>query len=412
MFAKTRVLLVCLLIAVVGGVAHGQGGASGTILGTVVDPSNGVIAGASVDVTNVGTNVTSHTVTTSSGDYTVPYLQPGTYEVTVQAAGFKKSVTANINLVVGQTAREDVTMRPGDVTTTVEVQSNTAALDTDTPEIGQTVTQRQVDQLPLNGRNFINLLFIGAGAVQTVGEQGQMRQAEGNAISINGGRPESNNYTLDGIVNTDPALVTPSVILSQDAIREFNVLSDDYSAEYGYGANQVDIVSKGGTNNLHGSIFEFLRNDAFDAYTPTPFLTTPSKPELRQNQFGFVLGGPVYLPKIYDGRNKTFFLANYEGWRITNGYVIQGIVPTPAELGGNFNGLGLPAFDLTAGSPCQVNLTSSPNPLPCMPGNPNTGAGFSGGIVPTGSFSRLAQVAIAANMFPAPTPACVANPNA
>jgi len=266
-----------------------------------------------------------------------------------------------------------------------------------------------VDELPLNGRNFLNLLFISAGAVQTVGEMGQMRQGEGNAISINGGRPESNNYTLDGLANTDPALTTPAVILSQDAIQEFKILSENYSAEYGFSANQVSIVSKSGSNDVHGSAFEFARNDAFDAYTPTPFQTTHTKPELRQNQFGFVIGGPVYIPKLYNGRNKTFWLANYEGWRIVNGYVVNGIVPSPSELAGNFS--GLPAFDLTPGSPCQVALTSVPA-LPCMPGNPQTGAGFTGGVIPSTSFSHLASVAVAANLFPAPTPACVANSNA
>ena len=430
-----RICLLSLLVVSSAGLLFGQGGANGTIVGTVTDSSNAVLPNVGVDVTNTGTNATVHTVTTSSGDFTAPYLQPGVYQVAVQAPGFQKSVTENVGLVVGQTARVDVILKPGAVAVTVEVQGSAVALDTDNPAITQTVTQTQVDQLPLNGRNFVNLLFIGAGAVQTNGEQGQMRQGQGNAISINGGRPESNNYTLDGIVNTDPALVTPSVILSQDAIREFNVLSENYSAEYGYSANQVDIVSKSGTNNLHGALFEFARNDAFDAFTPTPFLTTPTKPELRQNQFGFVLGGPVYLPKLYDGRNKTFFLVNYEGWRIVNGYVVQGIVPTPAELTGDFSSSRLPvtpsdpvapgplpAFNLASGSVCQQYLSgvlqtsngpvNLANPLPCLPGDPNTGAAFAGGKIPASRFSRLANVAIAAHIFPAPTPACVANANA
>ena len=332
--------------------------------------------------------------------------------MTVQSQGFQKSVVDNIGLVVGQEARADVTlMKPGAVSETVEVQASAVALDTDSSAVSQLVSQQQVEELPLNGRNFLNLLFIGAGAVQTVGEQGQMRQGEGNAISINGGRPESNNYTLDGLINTDTALNTPAVILSQDAIQEFKVASETYSAEYGYSANQVNIVSKSGTNQLHGTVFVFVRNDAFDAFTPTPFQTTPSKPVLRQNQFGFVAGGPVYIPKLYDGRNKTFWLANYEGWRISNGYVQNGIVPTTAELSGDFSATGLPAFDLTPGSPCQVALTSSPNALPCMPGDPSTGAAFPGNVIPSTSFSNLATVALASSVFPAPTPACVSNPS-
>ena len=180
-------------------------------------------------------------------------------------------MTDNIGLVVAQQARVNVTMKTGTVTETVEVKANAVSLDTDSAAVSKPSRQKQVDQLPLNGRNFMNLLFITAGAVQANGEQGQMRQGEGNAISINGGRPESNNYTLDGLINTDTALNTPAVILSQDAIQEFKVQSETYSAEYGFSANQVNIVSKSGTNQLHGTAFEFFRNDAFDAQTPTPF---------------------------------------------------------------------------------------------------------------------------------------------
>src|SRR5882762_7711018 len=359
-------LLVILSLGTAGSV-NGQGGAYGTILGTVTDTSGAVVIKASVDITNMSTSVTKHTESTSGGDYTVPYLQPGIYRVSIQAPGFQKAVTDNVSLVVGQEVRVDVAMKPGAVTQSVEVQASALALDTDSSAVSQIVTQRQVEELPLNGRNFLNLLFIGAGAVQTVGEQGQMRQGAGNAISINGGRPESNNYTLDGLTNTDTALNTPAVILSQDAIQEFKVASETYSAEYGYSANQVNIVSKSGTNEIQGSAFEFARNDAFDAFTPTPFLVTQTKPVLRQNQFGFVVGGPAYIPKLYDGRNKTFWLANYEGWRIGNGAVIQGIVPTAAELGGDFSATGLPAFDLTPGSPCQVALTNPTTAQPCLP---------------------------------------------
>ena len=409
---RVHSLVVCLFVILSAGFLYGQGGANGTILGTVTDNSGAVLANAGVEVTNVATNVTARTQSSSTGDFTVPYLQPGTYRVTVEVPGFQKSVTDNVGLVVGQQARINVTMKTGTVTESVEVNANAVSLDTDSSAISQIVTQKQVDQLPLNGRNFLNLLFITAGAVQAVGEQGQMRQGQGNAISLNGGRPESNNYTLDGLINTDTALNTPAVILSQDAIQEFKVLSENYSAEYGYSANQVNIVSKSGTNQLHGTGFEFFRNDALDAQTPTPFQTAAKKPVLRQNQFGFVLGGPVYIPKVYDGRNKTFWLANYEGWRIGNGAIIQGIVPTAAELGGDFSATGLPAFDLTPGSPCQMALTNPTTAQPCLPGDPATGAGFPGGIIPPGSFSRLATVAVGGGVFPAPTPVCVANPNA
>src|SRR6266568_4641535 len=391
---RTRVLFLLAVTLSFPNLLHAQGGANGTILGTVTDNSGAVLSNARVDVTNTGTNVTNRTQTTSSGDFTVPFLPPGTYRIAVQSPGFQKSLTDGVTLVVAQQERVNVTMKPGAISESVQVEASAVTLDTDSSAISQIVTQRQVDQLPLNGRNFLSLLFIGAGAVQTNGEQGQMRQGEGNAISINGGRPTSNNYTLDGLINTDTALNTPAVILSQDAIQEFKIQSETYSAEYGFSANQVNIVSKSGSNQLHGTAFEFLRNDAVDAKAPFQ----QKLPELRQNQFGFVLGGPIYIPKVYDGRNKTFFMVNYEGWRIRNGFDQSNFtVPDAAQLSGNFSASGL-ALPTQAGGSC----TPVAGTTPCMPIDPLTGAAFPGNQIPSTRFSILAQQALGLNVFPAP----------
>src|SRR5213075_674523 len=155
---------------------------------------------------------------------------------------------------------------------------------------------------------------------------------------------------------------------------------------YGFSANQVNLVTKSGTNQLHGTAVEFLRNDAFDARAPFQ----KSLPELRQNQFGFVLGGPIYIPKVYDGRNKTFFLVNYEGWRIRQGFnQSTSLVPDPTQLSGNFSasGLSLPTF---AGGTCTPGPTS-----PCMPVDPTTGLAFPGNVIPASSFSKIATQALA-----------------
>ena len=415
MSTMTRNFLLCLLVFSSAALLYAQGGAYGTILGTVKDNSGAVVANASVDITNTGTNVTKHTQTSSSGDFTVPYLAPGTYRVTVQTQGFQKSVVDKIGLVVGQEARADVTLKPGAVSESVQVEASAVALDTDSAALSQLISQQQVEELPLNGRNFMQLLLVGPGAVTVGGEQGTMRQGEGAAVSINGGRPEGNNYTLDGLINTDTALVTPAVILSQDAIQEFKVETGAYSAEYGYSASQINIVSKSGTNQIHGAVFEFDRNNAFDAL---PFATATdytagvktANPDLRQNQFGFVVGGPVYIPKVYDGRNKTFFMANYEGWRIINGARVTETVPNSAVLGGDFSqetypaGVGgLPGGPLPAygTADCTTLISLSYN---CMPVDPTTGQAFPGNVIPSTAFtSRIGLVAVANNFWAAPT---------
>lgn len=390
-----RVSALLLLLVATSGMVFGQAGATGTILGTVTDPSGAVVPNAKITVTNTATKVAFQTVTTSAGDYNAPALNPGTYTVSAEARGFQKAVISSFTLTVNQHARVDLTLKPGAVTETVETTAQAVALDTDTAELSNLVSQQQVEDLPLNGRNFMQLLLVGAGAVTVGGEQGTMRQGEGNAISVNGGRPEGNNYTLDGLVNTDAALVTPAVILSQDAIQEFKVSSGTYSADQGFSATQINIVSKGGTNNLHGSVFWFDRNDAFDAKpfpTANDFIsgTPTANPVLRQNQFGFVAGGPIFIPKVYDGRNKSFFMVNYEGWRITNGARQLESMPNPAILGGDFSaetykapsGSGLPGGLLPAygTADCTKLLDLGYN---CMPVDPLTNAPFPGNMIPT-----------------------------
>ena len=347
--------------------------ATGQITGTIRDVTGAVMTGVKVVVTNQQTGLNRETKTDGNGDYVVPLLPVGIYVVTAEQAAFKMALHSDVQLTVDQIQRVDMLLEPGAVTETVEVQSSAIALDTASSTIGQTITEKQVTELPLNGRNFLQLLFLGAGAVETGGEQGAMRQGVGNAISIMGARPTSNNFMIDGTANIDTSLGTPAAILSVDAIQEFKEQTTTYSAEYGFSSNQINIVSKTGTNQLRGTGFGFMRNEAWDArnYFDSP---TAPKPKLDQRQFGFVAGGPVLLP-MYDGRNKTFFLVNYEGTRIERGATNFYTVPTPDELAGRFS-------------------TAITDPL--------TGQPFPNNTIPASRFSRLAQLALRNNWFPAP----------
>jgi hypothetical protein len=411
-----RTGLYLALLVMLTGKLFAQAGATGTILGTVTDTSGAIVPNAKVTVTNTATNVEFRTTTSSSGDFNAPSLNPGPYKVTVEGQGFEKYVTSGIVLTVNQKVRVDAALKPGAVTETVEASAQAVSLNTDSAELSNLVSQQQVEELPLNGRNFMQLLLVGAGAVTVGGEQGTMRQGEGNAISVNGGRPEGNNYTLDGLVNTDAALVTPAVILSQDAIQEFKVSSGTYTADMGFSATQINIVSKSGTNTPHGAVFWFDRNDAFDAKpfpTANDFIsgTPTANPVLRQNQFGFVMGGPIVIPKLYDGRNKSFFMVNYEGWRITNGARQVTSMPNPAILSGDFSaetykppsGSGLPGGLLPAygTADCTKLLSLGGN---CMPVNPATGQPFPGNVIPAElQTGNVGQVAVKNGFWQAPT---------
>jgi hypothetical protein len=345
--------------------------ATGQITGTIADSSGALVAGAKIKITNTLTGLVRETTTSDRGTYSVPLLPVGVYLVTSERQGFKLAVSSANELKVDQVLRVDLTMEVGALTESVEVIGRSVAIDSETASIGHVITEKQVTELPLNGRNFLQLLFLGNGAVETTGEQGGMRQGAGNAISINGSRPTSNNYLLDGTSNTDTALGTPAAILSVDAIQEFKEQTATYSAEYGFSANQISIVSKTGTNRLSGSVFHFIRNDRFDARS----FFDVQKQKLDQKQFGFVVGGPVWVPGAYNGRNKTFFLVNYEGLRREVGSQDFLRVPLPEELAGRFSSTII---------------------------DPVTRQPFANNTIPQSRFSRVTNLALSRSYWPAP----------
>jgi len=345
--------------------------ATGQITGTVRDATAAVVIGAPVTVTSQLTGLTRTTATNDAGGFSFPLLPVSVYTVKVDQKGFRSATRSDIQLNVDQVARVDIDLQVGEVSETVDVKATAVEIDTENAAVGQVVSEKQVNDLPLNGRNFLSLLFLGNGAVTINGEQGGMRQGVGDAISINGARPTSNNYLLDGTTNTDTSLNTPAVVLSVDAIQEFKEQTANYSAEYGFSANQINLISKSGTNDLHGALFWFDRNDAFDARR----FFDAGIPVLRQNQYGFVVGGPVYIPKIYNGRNKTFWLVNWDATKIRRGAQSFGVVPTPDQLAGHFT-------------------TAIIDPL--------TNAPFPNNTVPDSRLARLSKVALENHFWPTP----------
>ncbi len=383
-----------LLLVLAVGKLTAQTVYTGSITGSVKDTSGAAIINGKVTVANTATGVQTPVNTTSAGDYTVINLIPGQYTVTAEAPGFAPEQVTGITLVVAQQARVNLTLKPGTATATVTVSADAVQLDTDTSAISQLVSAQQITDLPLDGRNFTDLLFIGAG-VTTIGGEQSGHPGAGDAISINGSRPESNNYLLDGIENTDQTVNVPSTVLSIDAIDQFKVLSETYSAQYGMGANQISVISKSGTNNFHGALWEFDRNNDFDA--KQFFQGTASTPEFRFNQFGYVFDGPVRIPWLYNGKDKTFFMANYEGQRVVDdqntGY---SRVMTPDQLLG-----------------CMTTVVTDPttgNPFPS--GTDSNGVSCAS-LIPPGRFATLSAMTIKLGYIPAPncpSGGCLGNP--
>jgi hypothetical protein len=324
-----RLLVICLLIfGVSGGFAQVD---TGTILGTVKDPTGAVIPDAKVTITNQGTAEQVTTMTREDGTYIVTPLKIGSYRIRVEHAGFKTEENAAFELNIQQHAVIDFQLQTGTTSETVQVTSQVALLQTQSATVGQVIGAREVENTPLNGRDWTMLATLTPGVTQA-----QQGARAGNQFAANGTRPAQNDYLLDGIDNNsndvdflsgEADVVKPPV----DAIQEFQIQTNNFSAEFGRaGGAIVNATIKSGTNGFHGAAWEFFRNDALDANAYFSDPATQRKPELRQNQFGAVAGGRII-------RDKTFWFADYEGTQIHQGVLWNGIwVPTAQEVSSGY----------------------------------------------------------------------------
>ncbi len=293
----------------------------GEITGIVTDSTGAVITGALVSAKNIGTAATREASTNESGIFSFPALNPGNYEVRVSLKGFKTAVRSDVNLEVQQNLRLDIQMSVGDIAESVSVSAGAISLQTENATVGTVIENKRIVELPLNGRNALSAgraraqrqLRLPQSAGQAGSRQGGIRADQ--SISVGGQRAQYNRYTLDGVENTDPNFNTFVVLPSVDALQEFKVQSGIYPAEFGRGATQINILTKSGTNDYHGTLFYFLRNDKLDAKNYAFTAARPPKDPFKWNQFGFTLGGPVTIPKLFNGKNRLFFMANYEWFR-------------------------------------------------------------------------------------------------
>ncbi len=347
---------------------------AGDITGEVRDPSGAVVPEAAVTLTNTATNVSRSSVTNKDGLYSFPELPPGLYAVKVVVPGFAPQIKTSIELKVQDHLHIDFALEVGTNTQTVEVGANAALLTTETATVGTVIEEQRITELPLNGRNFWQLVELSPNvtygftpAAQAAGREGGSRGAL--TMSMSGARSTWENYTLDGINNLDMDFNSYVLQPSVDALEEFKVQSGVYPAEFGWEAGQLNVSTKAGTNQYHGAAWEFLRNDVFDA-RPYDFASatrsatnpSPTKQPYRQNQYGFVLDGPVRIPKIYNGKNRLFFMTNFEEYisRLTSPTLAT--VLTPAMRNGDFSAVPTPIIDPNSRTGTFPNITATPFP--------------------------------------------------
>jgi carboxypeptidase family protein len=387
--SRILILVCCALAACSALMAQG----TADIVGSVTDNSGSVIPNAKVTVKNLGTSDTRTVQTTGVGEYSFTLLPVGTYSITVAAQGFKTFSAPSVTLATGDRTRVNAQMQVGEVSQTVEVQAQATGVQTDSSTVGSLVTSPA--ELPTNGRNFISLVQFTPGATESVqsslgggGRPDDRRQT--STVSANGQTDSANNFLLDGMDNNERAIATIIVKPSIDALQEVKVDTNLYSAAVGRaGGAVINLITKSGTNSFHGTLFEFLRNDLFDAknYFNTPQPGNPLagvKPEFRQNQFGGSIGGPIK-------KDKTFFFADYEGFRRVKGLTQTATVPTACELGratcNGFTQLG--------------NFSDSTTPIY----NPLTHVPFTNNVIPSNLIDPIARNYAA--LYPAlPSSAC------
>src|SRR5579875_530428 len=345
----------------------------GSLVGNVRDASGAPMPGVSITVTNERTGEQVKQLTNSVGAYAFTTLFPGEYSIHAEISGFRPVDIRGVTLQVNQTARYDLTMQVGPVIQLVEVAASAPVLQTDSADVGNVVTTTQVENLPLNGRNYMQLASLTNGVILTGSHESV--ESGGPTFISEGGRVTQNSFLVDGVETRTQREGGYGLNLSVDAIQEFKVMQNSFDAEYGRGTSIVNAVIKSGGNEFHGTAFEFVRNDQLDARNA--FDLTGVKPPLRLNQFGGSIGGPIK-------HDKTFFFFDYEGQRVRTGNTSFTNVPTPAMLNGDLSG-----------------TTVATDPL--------TGQPFPGNKIPTNRFSTFAKASIP--YYPAPNSTLLPNLN-
>lgn len=377
---KQAILCFFCVLAVFSGLARGQG--LSNLRGIVTDPSGAAIPSAVVTLTQVGTDLTRTVKTGTQGTYLIPALRPADYVLIVRAQGFRQFTRKGITLLADQSATVNVQMVLGQPTQSVTVEAAATQVDTTTGTQKQVINQAQMVELPLNGRNAAQLSLLVAGAAPPPSTGGGALQGVSKefpseiAVSTNGAQEDQVSYLLDGATYNDEFFSVNLPFPFPDALQEFSVQTSNYAAQYGNNAGAVvNIITKSGTNSIHGDAFEFVRNAAFNSRN----FFAANRDQLKRNQFGFTLGGPLVIPKIYNGRDHSFWFFGFQGTRISNlGNTASAIVPTQAELNGDFSAY------LTASNP------NNPLGRAVQLSDPKTGQPFSGNIIPVSSFDPAA----------------------
>ncbi len=364
----------------------------GEISGIVADSSGAVVVGATVTATNTATSASREAKTNDAGVFTFPALNPGNYDVKVVANGFKTTTRTGVRVEVQSSIRLDFDLVVGQVSEAVEVSASAAQLSTENATVGTVIGNQAIVELPLNGRNALSLAALSPNVSFGFPSAGQAGSRQGGiradrSISIAGQRSQFNHYTLDGIENTDPNFNTYIVEPSVDALQEFKVQTGIYPAEFGRGTSQINISTKGGSNDVPGTAYEFLRNEKLDAKNYAFTSARPPKDPFKWNQFGFTLGGPVWVPKVFNGRNRLFFMTNYEWFRQRRAVQQVYTVPTVAARNGDFSGLPF-------GTTGIWDPATRPNP------GASGGTQFTGNVIPSNRIDPISRKLL--EFLPAP----------
>ena len=332
-----RHIVLLLALTCGGGAIYAQLANTTSLVGTVTDSAGAAMPDVSITAVNTATQDTYKATTNSDGNYTIAFPRIGGYRIEATHAGFQTLTKTGITVDQNQTVRTDFALQVGQVSQNIEVKSTTPPITTDDAVVREVVAQQSISDTPMNGRNPLQLATLSAGILP--GQKAANGVPPGEDYIAAGTREIQNSVSLDGIAIMNNLITTVPYHPSPDAITEMTATSGTYGAQYGaYLGAQINVITKTGTNGLHGALWEFFRNDKLDA---RPFFTaaTAKMPPIRQNQFGFELDGPVYIPKLYDGRNKTFFMADYEGLRLVKNVSSVDTVPTARMRNGDFSEL-------------------------------------------------------------------------